>query len=215
MSARDEPSDMVRECSSPGAVRSVSWWRRALMVAVTVGLTWMCASCVFGSATMLRPADMEPMPASMDLAVGDVEQVASAVPALMAGMCDGVCASVTTTGSPQRRWRLPRRCWVFSSPAGACPIWACCPGRPEPSACGANALRGEAGPCFPQRRCACGGCDRPLRVLLSPPPGARTRPFVRLLALRSAHTQPRVPAPPRGWARSTRTQRTYSSWTCR
>ena len=63
----------------PGATWSVSWWRRALMAAVTVGLTWMCASFVVGSATMLHPADMEPMPASMDLAVGDVEQVASAV----------------------------------------------------------------------------------------------------------------------------------------
>jgi len=81
----------------PGATWSVSWWRRALMAAVTVGLIWMCASFVVGSATMLHPADMDPMPASMDLAVGDVEQVASAVPALMAGMCDGVCASVTAT----------------------------------------------------------------------------------------------------------------------
>jgi len=81
----------------PGATRSVSWWRRALMAAVTVGLTWLCASFVVGSATMLHPADMAPMPASMDLAVGDVEQVATTVPALMAGMCDGVCASVTAT----------------------------------------------------------------------------------------------------------------------
>lgn len=81
----------------PGARIGVRWWRHALLAVVALGLSLMCANLFVGSDTMSPPPAMGSMSASMDMPVGYAEQVAAAVPALMAGMCDGVCASGTAT----------------------------------------------------------------------------------------------------------------------
>jgi len=55
----------------------------------------MCANIVAGSGTALSSGDMDPMSASMDMSLGDFEQVAAVVPALTADMCEVACVSET------------------------------------------------------------------------------------------------------------------------
>ncbi len=79
------------------AARNVPWLRHALLGAVSLGLSLMCAMFVFGSPTEAPPVNTEPMSVAINTVEGDPTPVTAAAPALMEGMCDGVCASDTET----------------------------------------------------------------------------------------------------------------------